>query len=469
MPFFRAHPTHQAPLRLVLIPMLSFAVAAAAGDAKPEARFNIQSDQISFIDNGEIKVGVNRDLGGAITWLSTPGHDNLINNSDWGRQIQLSFYSGPQPFEPEGKKNHEHWKNWAWNPIQSGDVFGHRAKVVELTNTGTSIHLASIPMQWALDDVPGDCRFEADLKLEGPMLRVHYRLINQRTDHTWYAAHNQELPAVYLVSALDRLMAYTGDQPFTGGELTRIIKPPQQTFPWARFITTEGWVAAVGDDDWGLGVCNPTVYTYLGGTNTPKKTWASDAGPTMYISPVSTDALDHNIVFDFDMIIRAGKLTSLREYFCGMMAKRSPPVWTFAKDRQHWVPRGCVDAGWPIQDGLKLTLTKGKQASIEGPVHPYPAASATKLRITGTWSGLAGNGHISWKKQGGNPTPKPNSIPFPIPATGNETSIEVDLGSAPGYDGLITQLTLWPADQPNAEGHVTVKSIELINTNLAKP
>ena len=452
---------HRTPFYTALAAMLSLTLSPAA-DPKPNPQFNIHGDRMSFIDNGEIKVGVDQDLGGAITWISTPGHDNLINNNDWGRQIQLSFYSGPRPFEPDGKQTHKGWKNWAWNPIQSGDVFGHRAKVVELTNTGTAVHLASIPMQWALDDVPGDCRFEADLKLEGPMLRVRYSLINQRADHAWYGAHNQELPAVYTVSALDHLMAYTGEQPFTGGSLTRIFKPKDQVFPWARFIATEGWVAAVGDDDWGLGVCNPSVYNYLGGTSSPAKTWNSDDSPTMYISPVSTDALDHNIVFDFEVMIRAGKLTELRDYFTGIMRPRTPPVWKFTSDRQHWVPRGCTDAGWPIKDGLKLTIAKGKTAVVDGPVQPYPAAAAPKLRLTGTWTGFTGTGHITWKKQGGDQATKANSATFPVPESGKESSIEIDLSTAPGYDGLITQLTLWPTDQPNAEGQVIVKAIELI-------
>ncbi len=452
----------------MLAALIGLSVAEAA-ETKPAPQFNVHGDRMSFIDNGEIKVGVNQDLGGAITWISTPGHDNLINNNDWGRQIQLSFYSGPRPFEPDGKKTHKNWKNWAWNPIQSGDVFGHRAKKVELTNSGTSIHLASIPMQWALDDVPGDCRFEADLKLEGPMLRVHYRLTNQRADKTWYGGHNQELPAVYTVSALDHLMSYTGDKPFTGDSLTRIFKPEGQKFPWAHFIATEGWVAAVGDDDWGLGVCNPTVYNYLGGTSSPVKSWSSDASPTMYISPVSTDVLDPNIVFEFEVMIRAGKLAEMREYFSGIMSQRTPPVWKFAKDRQHWVPRGCTDAGWPIQDGLKLTLVKDKKAVIDGPVQPFPAASAPKVRITGMWSGIAGTGRISWKKQGGDQTNKANSATFLLPVIADkETTIEVDLASVPGYDGLITQLTLWPAEQANAEGQVILKAIEMIGGGAGK-
>ena len=121
-----------------------------------------------------------------------------------------------------------------------------------------------------------------------------------------------------------------------------------------------------------------------------------------------------------------------------------------------------------MQDGLKLAISKEKTASLEGPVQPYPAASASKLRVTGTWTGLAGTGHISWNKQGGAPSPQPDSITFPVPESGKETCVEIDLASATGYDGLITQLTLWPADQQGTDGHVTVKSIELIPANSVR-
>lgn len=435
---------------------LFFPVLVFADEPKPATT----PDRLSFIDNGQIKVGVNQDLGGAITWLSAPGHDNLINNHDWGRQIQLSFYSGPQPFEPDGQKAHPSWKNWAWNPIQSGDAYRNRAKVVELTNTGTSIHLVSIPMQWALENVPGDCRFEADLKLDGPMLKVHYKLINQRADTNWYGGFNQELPAIYTVTGLTRLMTYSGDRPFSGDVLTRIVNDEKQKFPWTRFLATEGWVAVVGEDDWGVGVCNPEVYNYLGGRHGgPKNSWVSTDGPTMYISPVSTDVLDHDIVFEFDLLVRVGKLSDLRDYFTAIMSKRTPPVWDFTKNRQHWVPKNCTDAGWPIQDGLHLTAAKGMKPRLEGPIQPFRAEAAPKLRITGTWKGLKGSGHVTWKQLGNDQPAKPLSASFPIPEAGRETTVEVDLAAQPEYQGLITELTVWLADKPADGGEVVVRSI----------
>jgi len=420
-------------------------------------------DRISFIDNGQIKVGINQDLGGAITWLSAPGYGNLINNSDWGRQIQLSFYSRPHPFEPDGQKAHPAWKNWSWNPIQSGDVYRNRAKVVNLTNSGTEINLTCIPMQWALNNVPGDCRYEARLLLDGPMLKVHYRLLNQRADTKQYPGCSQELPAIYTVTGLTRLMTYSGDRPFSGGALTRIENDWKQKFPWTRFLATEGWVAAVADNDWGMGVCNVDVYNYLGGRHGgPTNSWVSTDGPTMYISPVANELLDHDIVYEFDLLVRVGKLNDLRDYFTGIMSKRRPPAWNFARDRQHWVPKDCVDAGWPIREGLRLRTTQGHAPRIEGPIQPFRAETAPKLRITGTWKGLAGTGHVTWKQQGNDAPAMPLSASFQIPPKGKAATVEVDLAGHREYQGLITQFTVWLADESAADGEVVVRSIATV-------
>ena len=132
-----------------------------------------------YLDNGLVKLGVDLSVGGAITYLSRSGDDlNLINSYDWGRQIQLSFYSGPVPYEPEGKKPIEFWAALGWNPIQSGDYAGNRARVVDFTSDGKQLYLKCIPMQWPLDNVPGDCFFEVWLALEGSAIQARCKLTN---------------------------------------------------------------------------------------------------------------------------------------------------------------------------------------------------------------------------------------------------------------------------------------------------
>jgi hypothetical protein len=62
-----------------------------------------EAPRMSWLDNGQIRLGVDLSIGGAVTHLSE-GKDgvNMIYSFDWGRQIQMSFYSGLVPFVPEG-------------------------------------------------------------------------------------------------------------------------------------------------------------------------------------------------------------------------------------------------------------------------------------------------------------------------------------------------------------------------------
>ncbi|MDD4774024.1 MAG: hypothetical protein PHZ09_10565, partial [Eubacteriales bacterium] len=100
---------------------------------------DINFDGVSVIENAGVRLGINLGLGGAVTWLSEQGGPNLINSADWGRQVQMSFYSGPVPFRPAGVGIRESWAYLGWNPIQSGDCFGNRSRVLAHENTGDSI------------------------------------------------------------------------------------------------------------------------------------------------------------------------------------------------------------------------------------------------------------------------------------------------------------------------------------------
>ena len=55
------------------------------------------------LDNGTVKVGVDTLYGGGITYLSQSGSTmNLINIYDLGREVQQSYYSGPDNYHPPG-------------------------------------------------------------------------------------------------------------------------------------------------------------------------------------------------------------------------------------------------------------------------------------------------------------------------------------------------------------------------------
>src|SRR5690242_13301157 len=115
-------------------------------------------DADSFLDNGRIRIGLNLNAGGAITYLAVSGDKtNLVNNWDWGRQVQMSFYSGPVPYKPGGKEPATQWLGLGWNPVQAGDHFRNPSKVIAHENDGKSIYVRCVPMQYALNNVPAEC------------------------------------------------------------------------------------------------------------------------------------------------------------------------------------------------------------------------------------------------------------------------------------------------------------------------
>lgn len=60
-------------------------------------------DSFTYIDNGVVKLGIDMGRGGAIGYFSASGGKNIVNCHDMGREIQLSFYAGPNFYNPDGK------------------------------------------------------------------------------------------------------------------------------------------------------------------------------------------------------------------------------------------------------------------------------------------------------------------------------------------------------------------------------
>ena len=264
---------------------------------------------MSYINNGVIQVGVDLEKGGTITFIADAGNldVNLVNSADLGREIQQSYYSGPQPYGDP----HPGWPNWPWNPIGAGDCYGNPSEVLEHANDGATIYVKSIPMQWALDNVPGECTFEKWIELEGNAARVRFRLNNDRSDTTAYPARHQELPAVYTTDRFYRLFTYNGGSPFTWGPIERIENAGP---PWAYFQGTEKWAALVQENDWGLGVYNPNAQSFAGGFHGTPGAGDPTASSCGYITPLRTEAITHDIVYDYTCYFILGYLDDIRTY-----------------------------------------------------------------------------------------------------------------------------------------------------------
>jgi len=431
----------------------AFALRTLGGQAPPPP-------QMTFLDNGQVRIGMDLALGGAVTFISSKDHPvNIINSADLGRQIQMSHYSGPWPFAPGDKKPRKEWAGLGWNPIQTGDCFGNPSRVVEHRNNGEGVYIKCIPMQWPLDNVLGDCAFETWTRLEGPVIHMRYRCTNQRSDTTAYPPCAQELPAIYTISKLYRLMSYTGEKPFTQDTLTRATNDWRKPWPWTRFVGTERWAALVGDDDWGLGVFKDDGGQFDGGVYGDGRSEDPKDSSTGYVAPIHIENFDYNIVYEHWTDFTVGKLVDIRKRF-NDMATKSLPRWRFTNDRHHWTIRDATDQGFPLKGAWQIKFG-AKKPLLESGVRCWRAEDAPSMHLKIAYSGKATTARILWKRLDDDKYDGQKSCGVDLKPGGKLQTYHVNLASSEEYHGLIIGLAIEPVAQPRPGEGMTLKSIVL--------
>ena len=415
----------------------------------------------SFLDNGMIRVGVDLAEGGSITWLSVSGTtNNVVNNHDLGRQIQQSYYAGPRPYNPFNCVNPQ-WSNWPWNPIQSGDSYGHGSTVLAHYNDARTLYVKCRPMQWALDNVPGQCTFESWISLTGQVAVVSNRLVNARTDTArQFQAANQELPAAYTVGTLCRLFSYAGWEPFTGAPLTNL--PAQGPPHWTYWRATESWAALVDTNDWGLGVYHPGVTAFLGGFHGEPGRGGPRDDQTGYIAPFQEEVLDTNIVYSWSYHLILGTVRQIRDWVYAQ-PYRPGCNWRFATDRQHWSYLNTTDSGWPLRGKrLRVSLNCTNPLMCSPPT-AFAAAAVPRLYIRAALRMSHPNGRnvaqLGWQTNGACGFDLARSTRWPLLPDRRFHIYEVDLAGCTNYAGLVTRLWFSPCRSGDPGDYLDVAGI----------
>ncbi|HSU65694.1 MAG TPA: hypothetical protein VLJ39_02375 [Tepidisphaeraceae bacterium] len=446
---------------LVLLLLGSLLVVPAAGEDNAPERVRRHTLRMSYLDNGVIRLGIDLNLGGAITYLSRSGTDeNVVNSYDCGRQIQMSYYSGPVPFSTGDKQPKPNWAHIGWNPIQVGDAFGNPSKVLEHRNDGKQLYVKCIPMHWPLDNVPGECTYECWLELEGNAVHARCRMENHRPDHTQYSARFQEFPAIYTNGPWYRLMTYTGDQPFTGAPLARIERDKTAPGPWSHWISPEHWAALVDDHDFGLGVWSPDFCNFDGGFAGKPGAGGPQDGPTGYIAPHALEIIDWNIQHEYRYDLILGRLPDIRRYVYDHAPRPKPPVYRFEKDRQDWIYVNATDAGWPIRGELNILMEQNDPQLI-GPVGFWQASDAGTLVIEAASRTKQTNAQVFWKPFGEKHFTDRNAARFQLTSDGAFHAYRLKFSNEPGWKGPITQLRFDPIGSGTAGDWIRIRSIRL--------
>lgn len=275
------------------------------------------------INNDIITLKVDLSRGGAINYLSHKGKQNgfnLVNIADEGRYIQQSYYAGNSVNRvAEGQS--PDWSPWTWNPIQVGDYARNRAQILDYKQEGNSIYTKCTPMLWDMDNEAADAVMEQWTAIEGNVIEVKNRFTINSIPEVYGEVfpRDQELPAVYPISALSNLYSYTGETPFENDDLENLEVVNLSSGFWGiydgisgRETITEKWMAFVDYEKFGLGVYTPIADKFIAGMAGEKGRYDT-SGSTSYIAPLKIIAFKEGDVFEYKYYLVVGDLETIRK------------------------------------------------------------------------------------------------------------------------------------------------------------
>ncbi|MCB1275675.1 hypothetical protein [Prosthecobacter sp.] len=246
-----------------------------------------------YLDNGQVRLGVNLNAGACIGWFSKSGsQDNLLNAYDVGRYVQQSYYGDEDGSDWNGKP-------WRYNPVQGGSWKNAPAEVMATKSDAMSFYAKTKPRHWATGAFTPECVMEEWLRLDGGLARLKFKM-------TWtgdkeHKARHQELPALFVTPKLDTLVFADANQ--------KLVRK-QPGFPNEYIKVGEPWCAWVDANDHGLGLFMPhttqaTCYRVRHGNK----------GDCSYVAPIQTFALKPGLVFEYEVVLTIGSLEEIRAVF----------------------------------------------------------------------------------------------------------------------------------------------------------
>ena len=275
-------------MKLRLPVVLALVIVRLAAGPVPAATGNIGSrgEDLLTLDNGTVKVGIDRAKGAAITWLSWTAYPkNMVNSADPGRLIQQSYYAGLR-LDRQAEGQSKAWSPWSWNPIQGGGVASW-ARVTEFKRLDAStLYGETIPNLWDMPSEPAAALMRQWTGFEPGMsdvVLVKNEFIAQRADgDRWGPAKlsPQEIPACYFTRNFSSVKSYLGD-----GQWRTETQPPGP--PWGKTKPPLNIMAVFAPDGQGVAIFSPTATQnwnfgpHGGGTSDDPS-----AGPCMHVAPI---------------------------------------------------------------------------------------------------------------------------------------------------------------------------------------
>jgi hypothetical protein len=306
----RAMITYWIPINAFLI--LVFAVTSA------------RADDLLTLDNAVAKVGIDRERGAAITWLSSAAYPkNIVNLADPGRLIQQSYYAGKSRDRMADGQS-ESWSPWPWNPIQGGGV-GSWARTSEFKKIedGAALFSETIPKLWDMPNEEASARMRQWTAFEPAMpdvvvVRCELACYRDASDPWGPAAMRpQEIPACYFTRNFNLMKSYLGDGKWK-------IESQKPGPPWGRTNPPQDAMAFFEPGGQGVAVYCPCSRGHWNfGPHAGGNSDDPLAGPCMHVAPLDRVKLGPDSIYRYRYWLIVGDEASIAKRLDRLITKYS--------------------------------------------------------------------------------------------------------------------------------------------------
>jgi hypothetical protein len=319
-------------------------------------------------DKKTLALGFNMNAGGSIGSLLYNGRE-LVDRTDYGRYIQLSFYDGNQKYEPLGN---DPFGNWGWNPIQAGSKTLKGAKVLEYRTTEKGIYIKAYGKEWGENNVDSDMIFETWAWQHDTYFELYVRATHIGSDT--HASAWQEFPATYFATSLTKQFGYFGDTPFTAQPIDNLHQLGNySSCPTAT--PTENWVAFATEKGLGLILALPSQAYLTSDWNFCLFSHVSP--PVGYTAPIAIFDNPPNAVHQVTFYLIPGPIDQGRSIVYDLIPHTT---WTFdLNSLEGWHSTSAEDT---VENGILTThLSPGNFLTSNASLH-VPGATAPTVNIT---------------------------------------------------------------------------------------
>ena len=264
----------------------------------------IPAADLLTIKSDSIEVGIDREKGGAITWLSSTGYPkNIVNIADPGRLIQQSYYAG-KILDRTSDGQSKAWSPWPWNPIQGGGVgsaggAGTWARVPVFEQRENALYSETIPKLWDMADEDAEAVMRQWTALEPDQdgvvrVQCEFQAMRQEGDR-WGDTRlsSQEVPACYFTRNFSDVRSYLGE-----GSWRTERQPPGP--PWGKAQPPRKAMAMFTSDGQGVAVFSPSsTEQWNFGPHGKVGSDESTAGPCMHVAPIDRVRMGHQSTYRY--------------------------------------------------------------------------------------------------------------------------------------------------------------------------